>query len=192
MVRVCVLLLLTLVLLIGCGGPGEADLHGKITRLDTEGQRVLFIDTEGSEDRAHPKAVWASFTEDIEITRGDKPVSVQDLQIGQRVEAWSKGPMMESYPLQTSVLKLNIIRGAENSADVTGNIEAKRSYDGPEGEQGDSVLTVNDQEILLTSTTVTPQHSTIQEWGVGEKVRIWLLGYGEEKRATKIERVSED
>jgi hypothetical protein len=90
-----------------CTGP--ASVAGKITKI--ENNRVLIVDeTKKNGNTDDPVAVWVALTADGIVTKkgsGEK-LSFDKLTVGQQVKAWSTGIMLQSYPGQTSVVKIEI------------------------------------------------------------------------------------
>lgn len=168
----------------------EADIRGKITDLEKEKGRVLIVHPPTDAEQAGPSAAWVTLTEDAKVFGdGEETLSFKDLQIGQQVNAWSTGLMMESYPVQTSVVKIEITKPAENSEDLSGTVTEKKESE----EKSDFVsyvITVDGQEIEVTEGTeiVASDQASL---AVGDEVKVWLLGYTEANRASKIERVNQ-
>jgi hypothetical protein len=115
--QVLQLLFLTLVL-AGCG-EGATDHDTQYSTPDIagliysiEGKTILVVegieDVNISQEEWHGKpAIRYEITTDtiIESEEGEKLTFV-DLHIGQKVQVWSYGPIMESYPMQTKAKKI--------------------------------------------------------------------------------------
>lgn len=87
----------------------SGDVTGKIKKI--ENNRVLIVDeTKKNGNTDDPIAVWVKLTEDgIVMKKGGKEkLSFDKLAVGQQVNAWSTGMMLQSYPGQTSVVKIEI------------------------------------------------------------------------------------
>ncbi len=65
----------------------------------------------GDTDKLRGNAIWLAMDEKIEIIDSEKEkLEFQDLKIGSRVKVWTIGPIMESYPLQGTALKIEVIK----------------------------------------------------------------------------------
>lgn len=113
-------------LLLGCAPSGSApvagaDIRGTITDIyqadaqSREGGIIGSLLIEGviEEDTQYDKAS-VTITEKTRIfeQKGQDRLAVtfESLQIGQRVEAWFTGPVMESYPVQATASEVVILR----------------------------------------------------------------------------------
>lgn len=88
---------------------GSGDVTGKIKKIENE--RVLIVnETKKNGNTDDPVAVWVTLTEDGIITKkgGSEKLSFDKLAAGQQVNAWSIGMMLQSYPGQTSAVKIEI------------------------------------------------------------------------------------
>ena len=72
---------------------GEYDITGTITEVNTEGRQILVEDKKIG-------LVWISLHEGGDINL---------FQVGQTVAVWTDGKIRESYPAQTSALKIQIL-----------------------------------------------------------------------------------
>lgn len=114
---------LLFLLIVGCGGQMNSGSNDNDTNADNEGMweqsitgyvadkedsRILLIGKitkQQSEEmnvkelleKASPEAYW------LEVS------DVDQYEIGQKLEVWPKGPMMESYPAQGAAGKINIL-----------------------------------------------------------------------------------
>lgn len=170
----------------------EADLSGKITSIDREHKRVLIVDNDSpNENKQMPRATWVNLTEDatIQLVESNQKLTFTDLKVGQQIEAWSVGLTLESYPSQTSVMRINILASEENSEDISGTITAleKEGTDFAEYK-----ITVDNQEVFVGKDTTILQGDqilSIVDLQVGDQVKVWYLGYTlfeEQNRASQI------
>jgi hypothetical protein len=98
---------LRLTVLSCCEQP--ADITGKITKI--EEKRALIVDeTKKNGNTDDPEATWVSMNPDGKLVRGGESIRFEDLKVGQQVQAWSTGLMLQSYPGQTSAVKLEVLR----------------------------------------------------------------------------------
>lgn len=119
------LLIALMTLLLGCGpfGAGESgqvDIRGNITsihRADAQSQEegtmgTVLIEGAVEEDTEFDKAS-VTITEETRIFLQEgqerRAVTFEALQVGQRVEAQFTGPVMESYPVQTTAKEIVIL-----------------------------------------------------------------------------------
>lgn len=94
-------------LMVGCGGggsvlpQGEPYLDGTIT--DRAGGRVLVESHPGEQ---HGNKCWFAVEEGTRVLRAEEQeyvrVSPDALAEGQRVQVWTRGPILESYPCQAA------------------------------------------------------------------------------------------
>ncbi|GAA3405837.1 DUF3221 domain-containing protein [Paenibacillus hodogayensis] len=88
-----------------------ADVAGTIRKVESD--RVLVVDASRTNGNTKdPVAVWITLSEDGKVVRGgDRPetVSFESLTVGMRVQAWSTGLTLQSYPGQSSVVKIEIV-----------------------------------------------------------------------------------
>lgn len=88
---------------------GSGDVTGKVKKI--ENNRVLIVDeTKKNGNTDDPVAVWVTLTADgiVKKKDGKEKLSFDKLAVGQQVNAWSTGMMLQSYPGQTSVVKIEI------------------------------------------------------------------------------------
>lgn len=85
----------------------EPFLTGEITRLD-DGRRVLVSE---SPTAANASQCWFTLTEKSLVFRGDSRASAADLSGGQAVKVWQTGPILESFPCQTTATAIQIQPG---------------------------------------------------------------------------------
>jgi hypothetical protein len=87
----------------------EAGITGKITSFDEKENRILIINERKKNGNSDdPEATWVSLQEDgILIVDGSKVSSgLEKSMIGKWAKAWSNGLMLQSYPGQTSAVKI--------------------------------------------------------------------------------------
>lgn len=171
----------------------EGDLKGKITDID--GARVLIVDRDQTVGQTgDPIATWISFTGDAEILQETgESLSFDDLAIGQRVEAWSTGMMLDSYPGQTAAVRLIIHETEEESEDIRGEIIMIEVVEDPHF--GGSLIHISDQVIQVPEKTkvYSSERDKLDVEGLeeGQQVRVWYRGYisfgeGRKEVATQI------
>lgn len=85
-----------------------ATIIGQITQV---GERVLVEEQPGQADQG--SKIYFAFAEATEIFVQDgdqlRAANVADLQVGQRVQVWASGPMLESYPAQGGAAKIVVM-----------------------------------------------------------------------------------
>lgn len=119
--KVILQLLFLSFILAGCGDSATnrdiqtstPDIMGLIYSI--EGETILVVegieDVNISQDEWHGKpAILFEITAVtmIESEEGEK-LAFSDLHIGQKVQVWSYGPIMESYPMQTKAKKIRLV-----------------------------------------------------------------------------------
>ncbi|MCS7464724.1 stalk domain-containing protein [Paenibacillus doosanensis] len=86
--------------------PESANIVGEISSIDAETKRVLITDKDKMNTNGDPDAVWVSFSPDAFIGIDSRErILFNDLKIGQKVKAWSVGPLFDSYPGQAKVIE---------------------------------------------------------------------------------------
>ena len=75
-------------------------ITGVVTSVQAE--RRLRIEENPDESAGSAKAVVRVTDDAIVLTRGGSTTSFQAIRTGMRVSAWFSGPVMESYPVQTT------------------------------------------------------------------------------------------
>jgi hypothetical protein len=90
----------------------EPDIKGEITKIDKEKRTVLIVShSVKNGDTEYPEATWGSVFSDTKITINDESMqSFDDLMVGQKVKAWFIGHILHSYPTQTSLIKVEIMK----------------------------------------------------------------------------------
>jgi uncharacterized protein DUF3221 len=85
---------------------GEPSITGVVTNL--QGGRILV--EENPQETAGSEKASVRITEQTEIisASGNK-VSLSDLRTGDRVRVWFTGPVMESYPVQATAARIEIL-----------------------------------------------------------------------------------
>jgi hypothetical protein len=93
-------------------------IAGTITRVE---DRVLVEEQPGQENAG--SKIWFSLSDATEIVVQDgdqqRPASKDDLAVGQQVEVWASGPILESYPGQGGAARIVIIGQAAPSEGAT-------------------------------------------------------------------------
>jgi hypothetical protein len=173
---------------------GEGDLKGKITDIDEA--RVLIVDRDQTLGQTgDPTATWVSFTDDAEIIFQETGefLFFDDLTIGQRVEAWSTGMMLDSYPGQTAAVRLIIHETEKESEDILGEITMIKVLEDPHF--GGVLIHISDQVIQVPDNTKVYSSEQdelhVEDLEEGQQVRVWYRGYisfGEDRKevATQI------
>lgn len=173
----------------------KPNMRGRIEDIDEEGKRLLIVDSSRMIDteQTMPDAAWYSVDgpDTIMVNSGsDKPLTMADIKIGQTVDVWGSGMMLESYPGQTSALELAVVKSEENSHDLEGSITAITPV---QGEPNKCKLTVGKQDVYLTGKTKISMNDKItsaEELKVGDHVKLWLLSFnieGNIRTATQVE-----
>lgn len=93
-------------------------IAGTITRIE---DRILVEEQPGQENAGNK--IWFSLSDatEILIVEGDqqRPASNDDLAVGQQVEVWANGPILESYPAQGGAARIVIQTQAAPSESAT-------------------------------------------------------------------------
>jgi outer membrane lipoprotein-sorting protein len=110
------IVLTVLLLVAGCGGSpqAEADITGLIFSVDEN--RVLIVADIETVDMPYEewfeqgnRAIWFTIGNKTKIQFADgKKATASDLKEGQKVEAWTDGATMKSYPEQAGAQKIVI------------------------------------------------------------------------------------
>lgn len=95
--------------------PDKPEIKGRITKIDEASQRALIIDPSEPLSDGYPDATWIKMFEDGNIVRSADKIALEfkDLKIGQRVEGWTWGIILESLPAQTELLELIVLEEPE-------------------------------------------------------------------------------
>ncbi len=102
-------ILITVVILVlsGCGTNVETSPPEEGTVFEIEGDRVLILDSLKEED------IGKSWNELFENYQGSaiwlKTSDVSSLSAGDKVRYWVDGPVAESFPMQGSAKKIEVI-----------------------------------------------------------------------------------
>jgi hypothetical protein len=89
----------------------EGYMSGKIEIIEQD--RALIVNKlKKNGNSQDPEATWVSLSNDGKIYMEGKPevLSFDKLAVGQQVHAWTSGLMLDSYPGQTSALKIEILK----------------------------------------------------------------------------------
>ncbi len=96
----------------------EPYIKGKIVAIS--GNEILIAEGlegeqyDGDIDKLKGSAAWFAIGEETEITGLEEQVfSSADLEIGQTVEVWNIGVVLETYPAQGDALKINLVEVLE-------------------------------------------------------------------------------
>lgn len=157
----------------------EPEMTGKITAMD--GNRVLIVNPDkliGTEIR-QPDAAWYSISSDADVvnnvTGGE--LTPDDLRIGNRVNVWSDGMMMTSYPGQTSALRLEVTGTDPGGGDAQGTVE-EISID--EEDEWQSYMIVSGEKVRLMPFTLYwngESPASVDQIETGTRVQVWFVGY---------------
>lgn len=214
MLRVISIILLSVVL-VACGAPGAAspspsppdsaaeqvlpgrapDIEGQITQID--GSRVLVEAQPGADSG---RKIWFTVDDSTTIVaRRNRDLydsALEDLAVGQRVEAWASGPMAESYPEQGTAEAILILNEAAASAepsdpadvlpdrdpDVTGQITQQEGgrvliEAQPGVMEGDKFwLTVDDSTPIFADVNGQLESRNLNDLRTGIRVSAWADG----------------
>lgn len=173
----------------------QPEMRGQITAMD--GNRVLIVNPDkliGTEIM-EPDAAWYSIGTDADIVNNETGdvIVPEDLRIGYKVNAWSDGMMLSSYPGQTSALRLEVTGTDPGDGDAQGTIE-EISID--EEDVWQSYIVVNGEKYRLMPFTLYwagDRPASIQEIEAGKRVQVWFVGYNagsEERMASQVKVVS--
>jgi hypothetical protein len=162
-----VLLLMIMLILSACGGKStEPDIQGTVTSM--EGNRLLIVDKESlTVDRTTPTAIWVKF----------KEKQLKGVKIGYVVKAWSNGIMLESYPMQTDGIKLEVVNTNVGTGDLQGKVTNVYLDDANESK---SYIEVDGKRLSLIPSTdylLNDAPTNKKQIKVGDQVEIWLPGY---------------
>lgn len=84
---------------------GEPHVIGEIARIESKQNKRILILEPGNEDPSY----WFSFNERSEVLNGaGATIQFKDLKVGQQVRLWSTGMVLESFPAQASVRRLEL------------------------------------------------------------------------------------
>lgn len=174
----------------------QPEMTGHITAVD--GHRVLIVNPDkliGTETKMQD-AAWFSFSSDAIIldNRSGKPMSRGDLKIGFQVNVWGNGMMEESYPGQTSALRLEVTNTDTGDGEIQGSVE---QIDIDPTDEWERYLIVEGQKYRLLDFTkywIGENEASVQDIQPGDQVQVWSVGYemGEERMASQIKVVSKD
>lgn len=172
---VSVFIMVCMLLLSACGEKDSIgseplsetpDIKGTVTSM--EGDRLLIVDKDTAKpDQTTPTAIWVKFKAD----------QVAGIKIGYLVEAWSNGVMLESYPMQTEGLKLEVVDAAVGAGDLAGAVthiyldaaDESKSYIEVDGKK---LSLIPSTDYLLNDT-----QSDASQIKLGDRVEIWFPGY---------------
>ncbi len=182
--------LVLLFVLAGCGdkaqdnwpaasdpGTNKFDIIGRVTAI--EGNRLLIVAKDANNpDNTIPMAIWVDFTQ----------WNIKDVRIGYRVKAQSDGVMLDSYPMQTKGIKLEVVSSDMGSGDILGIVTGIHLDD---ADMSKNYIEVDGNKLGLLPSTVYWNHNNLVDAmaiQVGNKVEAWLPGYQvmDEKQATQI------
>jgi hypothetical protein len=95
----------------------QPNLSGKITQI--KGNQVLVVNEDkknGSSD--DPEATYVTLAEGAKVVMAEshEAVAIDQLIVGQYVKVWTTGLMMQSYPGQTSGLRIEVVGEGEEAA----------------------------------------------------------------------------
>lgn len=84
---------------------GEPHVIGEIARIDSEQSKRILILEPGNEEPSY----WFSFNERSEmLNEAGATIQFKDLKVGQQVKLWSTGMVLESFPAQASVRRMEL------------------------------------------------------------------------------------
>jgi uncharacterized lipoprotein NlpE involved in copper resistance len=117
-----VLLLLSFMIIAGCGQGQDngaednqvKDITGFVMNV-TEGT-LLVTEKVDQEEKAHPNAAVYTVTEDTEVVTTDgENLDMTGITTGTLVEVWNDGKVAESFPTQSTAVKVLVHTDAESS-----------------------------------------------------------------------------
>lgn len=172
---VSTIVMMLLIIVSACGSsadnraepiPANADIQGTVTSM--EGNTLLIVDKEkASPDNKTPTAIWVKFT----------AVQLEGIKIGYLVKAWSNGILLESYPMQTEGVKLEVVSTMVGMGDLQGKVtdvnldstdEMKRYIE----VEGQKLRLIPSTDYLLNETSTDANQIKI-----GDQVELWFPGY---------------
>lgn len=84
---------------------GEPHVIGEIALIDSEQSKRILILEPGNEEPSY----WFSFNERSEmLNEAGATIQFKDLKVGQQVRLWSTGMVLESFPAQASVRRMEL------------------------------------------------------------------------------------
>jgi len=89
-----------------CAGTG---ITGEIKSIDENNRILVVSQTKKNGNTDNPEANWVTMTVDGKIYLEGEMVTSEELAVGQQVRYWSTGLVNQSYPGQTSAVKLEIL-----------------------------------------------------------------------------------
>ncbi|WP_373231562.1 DUF3221 domain-containing protein [Cohnella sp.] len=175
---VMVMVLVFIVVLAACGEKqnnqstgsnlrsAEPDIKGTITSM--EGNRLLIVDKETAiPGNTTPTPIWVKFNKE----------QLEGVKIGYLVKAWSTGVMLESYPMQTEGIRLEVVNSNVGKGDLQGTVTNVYLDDSDELK---SYMEVDGKKLSLIPSTdylLNDALSDAKQIKVGDRVEIWFPGY---------------
>lgn len=165
-------------------------MTGKITGIDGQGRFLVVSKNEYiGTDQQLPEAVWYTMQKDAKIEFEGKKVNAQDVKIGSSVKVWGDGVMLESYPSQTTGVRMEITAKDAGKGDLSGKVTAVQKT----GEGVNEVWTLHVDGVKynlpqFAQVRVKEAHAKHADIKVGDKVKVWFSGYdiGTEKMVTQV------
>ena len=121
-------------------------IKGKIVAI-SEREVLIAEGLEGEEyggdiEKLRGNAAWFTVEEETEITGPDEGefFSLADLEIGQTVEVWDTGFILETYPAQATALKIKLADDEEKEAEEPGEEKEKEKTEEHEEEKKEEVV----------------------------------------------------
>lgn len=156
----------------------EPFVIGKITAIDQK--RFLIVSTEKNlgQDGEQPEAYWFDMAEDGILTMDGQPIETDDLQIGVEVRGWNAGLVLESYPGQTTGLKVEVTGpGTSVTGDLSGKVD-EISF-GHADELQNFIVVDGHKYSIGDATRVRggDGEAALTDIQAGDDVRVWFLGY---------------
>lgn len=169
--------------------PEEPTVDGRITSLDDKG--ILAVAPREGEGK-QPRAVWMSFGEDTVIVdaKTGARLKPEQLAIGYRIRAWGEMLMMESYPEQTGLMRLEVVEMDSGDGDVLGTIT--KVVPAPANEPWAREIHIDGKKygVLEKAKIIAgEEEAPLEKLEEGDRVRAWLTGYevmADEKTITQI------
>ncbi len=199
--------------------PEDSYITGYIINITKEAQSFLVAEGlkaeeyTGDIEELEGNAIYLALTEETEIIKEDIEVSLDDLAVGDKVEVWTTGIILESYPARGTALKVVVLEEEEKDEEEISEKEEKdNNKDTQETEKKDAVkecyvggcsgeLCTDNPEAISTCELIAGMECLREEmtcklveekctWVLSKEAAECFMGveeeYGEKVRETRI------
>ncbi|QOY34755.1 hypothetical protein AWH56_018785 [Anaerobacillus isosaccharinicus] len=114
--RAAIIFVLGILFIVGCSSTelerlketSNADHIGKITKIDTDGNRILVNELITNNDTS---AIWLSIVDDTELLDSEgNTINFRDFKKGKLLEVWNSGGGFLSEPRQATAAKVILLK----------------------------------------------------------------------------------